>query len=161
MGSIEVYDYKRQEWIPYIPDYDKWYQHFKDLKEGYVKPDHRGRYIVGSGSRQRRMNDQHQKPVVRLVTPVAQAVAMAKSRVKRETGRKRASVKRKIHRTSQRKRKIAKKRTKRAKKVTRRKKKGNLSSKRKRRRSQKTYHSTPKRPKRPYFDSEDQLNLTY
>ena len=53
MGSIEVYDPKQEEWVPYVPDYDEWYQHFKDMKEGYVQSDHMGRYIVGSGKRNR------------------------------------------------------------------------------------------------------------
>lgn len=97
MGSIEVYDVKLQKWVPYIPDYDKWYQHFKDLSEGYVQPDHMGRYIVGSGSRNRLLKEmeaqqrqkeieiqERQKPVVKLVSPVAQAVEMAKSEMERE-----------------------------------------------------------------------------
>lgn len=97
MGSIEVYDVKLQKWVPYIPDYDKWYQHFKDLSEGYVQPDHMGRYIVGSGSRNRKLKEmeaqqrqkeieiqEQQRPVVKLVSPVAQAVEMAKSQIERE-----------------------------------------------------------------------------
>ena len=40
MGSIEVYDLKLEKWVPYVPDYDKWYQHFKDLSKKYVQPDH-------------------------------------------------------------------------------------------------------------------------
>jgi hypothetical protein len=48
MGSIKVYDHKQQKWVPYIPDPEKWYQHFKDLRNGYVTPDHRGRYLVGN-----------------------------------------------------------------------------------------------------------------
>lgn len=96
MGSIEVYDVKLQKWVPYIPDYDKWYQHFKDLSEGYVQPDHMGRYVVGSGRRNRLLKEmeaqrqqeieirEQQRPVVKLVSPVAQAVEMAKSEMERE-----------------------------------------------------------------------------
>ena len=40
MVSLEVYDVKQEKWVPYIPDFDKWYQHFKDLSEGYVQPDY-------------------------------------------------------------------------------------------------------------------------
>jgi hypothetical protein len=85
MGSIEVYDAKLGKWVPYVPDYDKWIQHFKDISEGRVRPDHKGRYIVGSGSKSR---DPPPKPIeqpkVTLVTPVAQAVEMAKSEMERE-----------------------------------------------------------------------------
>ena len=71
----------------YVPDYDKWYQNFKDLSEGYVQPDHMGRFIVGSGRRNRKLKEmgaqqrqkeieiqQQQRPVVKQVTPVAQAI---------------------------------------------------------------------------------------
>ena len=43
MGPIEFYDLKLEKWVPYVPDNDKWYQHFKDLSEGYNQPDHMGR----------------------------------------------------------------------------------------------------------------------
>ena len=86
MGSIEVYDYKQQKWVPYVPDPEKWYQHFKDLRDGYVKPDYKGRYIVGSGAQYRKLKEmeKQQQPVVKLVTPVAQATEIARSEVKRK-----------------------------------------------------------------------------
>ena len=88
MGSIEVYDYKQQKWVPYVPDPEKWYQHFKDLRDGYVRPDHKGRYIVGSGAINRKLKElekqQQQQPQVNLVTPVAQATEIARSEVKRK-----------------------------------------------------------------------------
>ena len=34
-----------------MPDYNAWYQHFKDLRDGYVQPHHMGRYVVGSGKK--------------------------------------------------------------------------------------------------------------
>ena len=79
MGSIEVYDYKQQKWIPYVSDPEKWYQHFKDVRDGYAERDFRGRYVVGSGAKHRRMAETIRKahenaPVVQLVTPVAQAI---------------------------------------------------------------------------------------
>ena len=84
MGSIEVYDYKQQKWVPYVPDPEKWYQHFKDLRDGYVKPDHKGRYIVGSGAINRKLKElEKQQPQVNLVTPVAQATEIARSEVER------------------------------------------------------------------------------
>ena len=96
MGSIEVYDVKLHKWVPYIPDYDKWYQHFKDLSDGYVQPDHLGRYVVGVGERNRKLKET-ERPVVKLVTPVAQAVEMAKSEIERK---KEGGVKRKKETTT-------------------------------------------------------------
>ena len=85
MGSIEVYDCKEQKWVPYIPDPNKWYIHFKDLSKGHVRPDHLGRYIVGSGEQQRDLVTKEEKrPVVKLVSPVAQATEIAKSEVTRK-----------------------------------------------------------------------------
>ena len=90
MGSIEVYDYKQQKWVPYVPDPEKWYQHFKDLRDGYVKPDYKGRYIVGSGAPYRKLKEmekqqqqEQQQVEVNLVTPVAQATEIARSEVER------------------------------------------------------------------------------
>jgi hypothetical protein len=55
MGSIEVYDHKQQKKVPYISDPEKWYQHFKDIRDRYAERDFQGRYIVGSGAKHRRM----------------------------------------------------------------------------------------------------------
>ena len=57
MGSIEVYDAKQEKWVSYVPDYDAWYQHFKDLRDGYVQPDHMGRYVVGSWKKYRKLKE--------------------------------------------------------------------------------------------------------
>ena len=97
MGSIEVCDLKREKWVPYVPDFDKQYKHFKNLSEGYVQLDHMGRYIVGSGRRNRKLKEmevqqrqkeieiqQQQRRVVKQVTPVAQAIEIAKSEIERE-----------------------------------------------------------------------------
>ena len=103
MGSIEVYDYQQQKWVPYIGDPEQWYQHFKDLRDGYVTPDNRGRYIVGSGNSQKRVQmletklkeakqklketenklEYAQRHVVNMVSPVAQANEIAQSEVQR------------------------------------------------------------------------------
>jgi hypothetical protein len=99
IGSIEVYDHKQQKWVPYKPDPQKWYQNFKDVRDGYVKPDHKGWYIVGSGKH-------HQRALVKMkrqtpVTTVAQATEIAISEVKRKNAteasdkRKKGSLKRK------------------------------------------------------------------
>jgi hypothetical protein len=85
MGSIEVYDVKEKKWVPYVPDFAKWERHFKDISEGRVRPDHKGRYIVGSGSRS--STTETRQPTVKLVTPVAQAIEMAKSDLEREKHR--------------------------------------------------------------------------
>ena len=90
MGSIEVYDAKQDKWVPFVPDYDEWYQYFKDLRDGYVQPDHMGRYVVGTGKRNRKLKEMEarekeialsnlQRPVINQITPVAQALAIAKS----------------------------------------------------------------------------------
>ena len=90
MGTREVYDYKLQKWVPYVSDPDKWYQHLIDLRDGLVLPDHLGRYIEGSGAKYRHLKEmeaeqiEKQRPVVNLVSPVAQATEMARSEIKRE-----------------------------------------------------------------------------
>ena len=40
-----------------MPDYNAWYQHFKDARDGYVQPDHTGRYVVGSGKKYRKLKE--------------------------------------------------------------------------------------------------------
>ena len=102
MGTREVYDYEQQKWVPYVSDPDKWYQHLLDIRDGLVEPDHMGRYIVGSGEKHRRLKEmeakqmEKQRPVVNLVSPVAQATEMARSEIKRERkkekGRKKAEI---------------------------------------------------------------------
>jgi hypothetical protein len=85
MGSIEVYDYKKMQWVPYVPDFNKWISHFEDISAGRVHPDYKGRYIVGSGAQHRVQPPSEEKqPSVQLVTPVAQAIEMARSELKRE-----------------------------------------------------------------------------
>ena len=90
MGTREVYDYEQQKWVPYVSDPDKWYQHLLDMRDGLVEPDYLGRYIVGSGEKHRRLKEMeakqivNQRPVVNLVSPVAQAMEMARSEVKRD-----------------------------------------------------------------------------
>jgi hypothetical protein len=53
VGSIEIYDHKNKRWVPYVPDYKKWEQHFTDVLEVRVRADRRGQYLVGSGARWR------------------------------------------------------------------------------------------------------------
>ena len=105
MGSIHVYDYEQHRWIPYDPDPEVWYQHFKNIRGGYVTPDQSGRYIIGSGNSQKRVQtleaklkevnkklketeqklEYAERHVVntRMVTPVAQANAIAQSNLQR------------------------------------------------------------------------------
>ena len=61
MGSFEVYDAKQEKWVPYVQDYNAWYQHFKDLRDGYVQPDHMGRYVMGSGKKYRKLKKKKHK----------------------------------------------------------------------------------------------------
>ena len=86
MGTRLVYDYQQQKWIPYVSDPDKWYQHLLDVRDGYAERDSQGHYIVGSGRKYRELKEmrQKEKPVVNLVTPVAQVLEMAKSELKRK-----------------------------------------------------------------------------
>ena len=86
MGTREMYDCQQRKMVPYILDPDKWYQHLLDVRDGYVERDRQGRYIVGSGRKYRELKEmrQNEKPVVNLVTPVAQALEMAKSELKRK-----------------------------------------------------------------------------
>ena len=86
MGTRLVYDYQQQKCIPYVSDPDKWYQHLLDVRDGYAERDSLGHYIVGSGRKYRELKEmrQKEKPVVNLVTPVAQALEMAKSELKRK-----------------------------------------------------------------------------
>ena len=95
MGSIEVYDIKQEKWVPYVPDYDEWYQYFKDLRSR-VQPDHMGRYVVGSGKKYRKIKEmeargkeiemrEQQRPILKQITPVAQAIEIAKSEIERDS----------------------------------------------------------------------------
>ena len=79
-----------------MPDYDEWYQHFKDLRDGYVQPDHMGRYVVGSGKKYRKLKEmeargkeiemcEQQRPILKQITPVAQSIEMAKSEIERDS----------------------------------------------------------------------------
>ena len=85
-----MYDYKQQKLVPYVSDPDKWYQHLLDICDGLVEPDYLGHYIVCSGAKHRCIKEmeakqiEKQRPVVNLVSPVAQATEMARSEIKRE-----------------------------------------------------------------------------
>ena len=67
-------------------DPDKWYQHLLDVRDGYGERDSQGRYVMGSGQKYRELKEmrQKEKSVVNLVTPVAQALEMAKLELKRK-----------------------------------------------------------------------------
>ena len=109
MGSIKIYDTKQEIWVPYVPDYNAWYQHFKDLRDGYVQPDHMGRYVIGSGKKYRKLKEietrerevearekqiearekqiearEQKSPTLKQITPVAQALEIAKSEIERK-----------------------------------------------------------------------------
>ena len=94
MGTREVYYYEQQKWVPYVSDPDKWYQHLLDIRDGLVEPDYIGRYIVGSGEKHRCLKEmeakqiEKQRPVVSLVSPLAQATEMARSEINENVRRK-------------------------------------------------------------------------
>ena len=81
MGSIMVYDYQQRKWVKSNPDPDEIYQHFKDVRDGLVQPDYRGRYVIGSG---RKRTTSEQPYSVKLVTPVAKATERVISELKRK-----------------------------------------------------------------------------
>ena len=60
------------------------------MRDGLVEQDYLRRYIVGSGEKHRCLKEmeakqiEKQRPVVNLVSPVAQATEMARSEIKRE-----------------------------------------------------------------------------
>ena len=86
MGTREVYDFQQHKWVPYVSDPEKWFQHLLDVRDGYVECDSEGRYMVGSGHKYRELKEmrQKEKPVLNMVTPVAQALEMAKKELKRK-----------------------------------------------------------------------------
>ena len=57
MGTREVYDYKLQKWVPYVSDFDKWYQHVLNLRDGNGQRENQGRYIVGFGAKNRQRKE--------------------------------------------------------------------------------------------------------
>lgn len=73
------------QWVPYVPDFMKWINHFEDISAVRVRPDYTGRYIVGSETQHRAEPPSKElHPTVQLVTPVAQAIEIAKLELKRE-----------------------------------------------------------------------------
>ena len=76
-----VYDYQRRKWVESNPDPDEIYQHLKDVRDGLVKPDYRGRYVIGSGRKRTASEQPHS---VKLVTPVAKATERVISELKRK-----------------------------------------------------------------------------
>lgn len=48
MGSVEVYDYDKMQWVPYVPDFNKWIKHFEDISAGRVRPDYKGGTLWGA-----------------------------------------------------------------------------------------------------------------
>ena len=65
---------------------DRWTAHFKAMARGEVHPDKNGYYRVagGSGSKLRGEGPQREGPNIKMVTPVAQAIEIAKADIKDE-----------------------------------------------------------------------------
>jgi hypothetical protein len=61
---------------PYVPDLDMWRKHFVDMAKGLVHPNVNGRYRVGQEQSGGKKSDNLQ---IKMVTPVAQAIKLAKS----------------------------------------------------------------------------------
>ncbi|OWF47766.1 hypothetical protein KP79_PYT06224 [Mizuhopecten yessoensis] len=81
MVVTEMFDFKQLRWVSYVPEYDKSMRHVEDMAEGRAKAYHKGRYVVGSGSNHRKTTD---TPNIKMVTPVAQAVEMARAELRRK-----------------------------------------------------------------------------
>ena len=63
--------------MTYVPDIEKWKKHFRDQAMGKTRPNAHGYYVVGDV--QKGGEDDAMKQRIRVVTPVAQAVELAKS----------------------------------------------------------------------------------
>lgn len=65
----------------YVPDIEKWKRHFVRMAEGKTNPDRQGHYRVDSlqSGGEDRLNTK-----IKVVTPVAQAVELAKSELAQE-----------------------------------------------------------------------------
>ena len=76
--TTHVYYYDKRAWEPYVPNIDQYKDYFVAMSEGKVKP---GKHIVGvqKGSG---LQDQ-----IKLVSPTAQALEMAKEVVKHKKRR--------------------------------------------------------------------------
>ena len=55
-----------------------WTRHFQRMAEGKLKPNHKGQYVV----EKIQMGGTMKEPTINFVTPVAQAVELAKSELK-------------------------------------------------------------------------------
>lgn len=64
----------------YVDDIEKWKKHFLLMSEGKIKPNDRGKYFVNSQSGGANSNE----PRIQFVTPIAQAIELAKSQLKEE-----------------------------------------------------------------------------
>ena len=71
-------------------DVDKWKKHFKDMVAGKTRQNGRSKYVVSSNQTGGKSDD----PPVKFVTPVAQAVELAKSELKEDESYKGGPIKR-------------------------------------------------------------------
>ena len=58
---------------------EMWTRHFQRMAEGKLKPDHKGNYVV----EKIQTGGVSKEPTIQFVTPVAQAVELAKSELKK------------------------------------------------------------------------------
>ena len=65
----------------YVPNMEKWRRHFVRMAEGKTNPNHRGQYLVDSIQSG---GDADLSSKIKVVTPVAQAVELAKSELAQE-----------------------------------------------------------------------------
>ena len=93
MGSIEVYDYKQQKWVPHISRPGDAERHYQRMKERIDRQNHLRDPIEGMAKQLKDTEDElkkveekikvmeQQRPQVTQVTPVAQAMEIAKSQL--------------------------------------------------------------------------------
>lgn len=76
MGSIEVFDYQRREWVPYLPNSSTPTDSVKELQEKLAAAEQKIKQL--------------EVPEVKQVTPVAEAMERAQSQLQQQ--RKKGSV---------------------------------------------------------------------
>ena len=66
---------------PYVPNFEKWKSHFLRMAEGKLKPNAKGTYAVDTVQSGGASSEE---PLIKMVTPAAQAVDLAKSELEEE-----------------------------------------------------------------------------
>ena len=93
MGSREIYDYKLQKWVPYVStleDVKRRFEEFEQRNKGYPE------MTMKVSQLETKLNEKEEKirhleeqlnlkvPIVKQVTPIAQAIEIAQSEIQRK-----------------------------------------------------------------------------